>query len=118
MLERRYLQNIARIAFGLLLLAVLTLTLLPLAAISVATGNDKLQHGLAFFALALSAGIGWPKRISQTALGLLVLGALIEVLQGSELVGRDPSFGDWLADIVGVILGVVCATRARRVKAA
>ncbi len=37
-LERRFLQNIARIAFGLLLLAVLALTLLPHAGAVTLSG--------------------------------------------------------------------------------
>ncbi len=108
-------QNIARIAFGLLLLAVLAATLLPQATIPVASWNDKLQHAVAFFGLALLSGLGWPKRLAPFACGLLLLGATIEVLQGSELVGRDPSLADCLADSVGVLLGVACATSARRI---
>ena len=38
MLERRFLQNIARMAFGLLLLAVLALTLLPHAGAVTLSG--------------------------------------------------------------------------------
>lgn len=65
---------------------------------------DKLRHGVAFACLWVlgrqaRVGPGW-----ALALGLLVLGALIEVAQG--MTGyRQMSFWDWVADAAGVALG-------------
>jgi VanZ family protein len=65
---------------------------------------DKLQHAVSFGVLAwLGTRAGyrlWP----MLALGLLALGASIEVLQGFTPT-RTAEFGDWLADAAGVACG-------------
>jgi hypothetical protein len=40
------------------------------------------------------------------ALGLLIVGGVIEIAQGG-LVDRDTQFGDWVADAVGIGLAVL-----------
>ncbi|MQA35566.1 VanZ family protein [Modestobacter roseus] len=68
-------------------------------------GVDKLVHLLLFATLAVSgrwAGVG-----RGVLAGLLVLYAAgSELLQATDLVGRDASVGDLLADVVGVLLGL------------
>ncbi|MGY1857428.1 VanZ family protein [Modestobacter sp. SYSU DS0290] len=77
-------------------------------------GVDKLVHLLLFAVLAVSgrwAGVG------RSALaGILVLYAAVsELLQGTDLVGRDASVADLLADVVGVLVGLAAwAALARR----
>jgi VanZ family protein len=69
-------------------------------------GVDKLVHLSLFLVLALT---GRWSGIGRTVLaGVLVpYAALSEVLQGTDLVGRDASVADWLADVVGVLAGLL-----------
>jgi VanZ family protein len=73
---------------------------------------DKLKHVVAFAVLVMlgtRAGFrAWP----MLALGLLALGAAIEVLQEFTPT-RTASFGDWLADAAGIACGLF-VDRARR----
>ena len=69
-------------------------------------GVDEAVHGALFDALAFTArwaGIG-----RAVTAGLMVLYAAVsEALQATDLVQRDASLGDWLADVVGVLAGLV-----------
>jgi VanZ family protein len=76
-------------------------------------GIDKLVHAALFAALAVTgswAGVGR----GVLAPVLVLYAAASEVIQG--LIGRDAAVGDWLADVVGVLLGLlVWQWLARRV---
>ena len=99
-------KGTARLAFVATLVAVLLLTLLPVPAMFERLGNDKVEHMLAFFTLAVLGGLGWPQARAWLATALLVVGALIEVLQGTSLIHRDMDVMDWLADAAGIMLGM------------
>ncbi|MGV8930054.1 MAG: VanZ family protein [Brevundimonas sp.] len=62
---------------------------------------DKAAHFIAFGLILWSLGVLF-RRLPRVAVAALavVIGAAVEVLQG--YVGRDPSWGDLLADILGV----------------
>lgn len=62
---------------------------------------DKLAHVVAFFLIAASLRILFP-RLSFVLISVATLGvgAGVEIIQG--FVGRDPSLGDMAADAVGV----------------
>lgn len=81
--------------------------------------GDKVSHFLAYAALAGSAGIGFGPRFSHTvtAAGLVVFGALIEVLQAMGGT-REGDLIDILANAAGVatgLLGAVVVTSILRV---
>ena len=109
-------KGTARLAFVATLVAVLLLTgvwcqvggsqALPVPAMFERLGNDKVEHMLAFFTLAVLGGLGWPQARAWLATALLVVGALIEVLQGTSLIHRDMDVMDWLADAAGIMLGM------------
>jgi VanZ family protein len=85
-------------------------TALPPSAFSM---WDKAQHALAFVALAVLGLQAYPGRWVRLWLGLLLLGAAIEVAQ--TVVGwRQGDVADWVADAVGVALGVVLFRALRR----
>lgn len=64
---------------------------------------DKAQHFIAFYVLAGLGALGFAKRSTWLlAVGLVVLGALIEILQGTPLIHRDAEFFDLVADTLGV----------------
>lgn len=64
---------------------------------------DKVEHFSAYLALTAWFTAAFPRRWLWVALAFAVLGGLVEVLQG--YTGRDPEWGDWLADCIGVAVG-------------
>lgn len=78
-------------------------------------------HALAFFALALFAAVhvaaSWPPaerlRPLTRLLAALVAFALLDEL-AQQWAGRDPSLADWLADVSGILLGVLLGSQLTR----
>ncbi|MGY2129045.1 VanZ family protein [Blastococcus sp. SYSU DS0617] len=72
---------------------------------SAPAGVDKVVHLALFAALASSgrwAGIG--SRVLAPL--LLVYAAVSEVVQGVPALNRSTSLADWVADAIGVLLGL------------
>ncbi|OZE28576.1 hypothetical protein CH262_02725 [Rhodococcus sp. 05-2255-1e] len=72
--------------------------------------SDKIIHCILFAALAYTsrlAGIGWVK----TALWVSAFAVVSEFLQAILPLGRSGSAADALADVVGIALGLVAASR-------
>jgi VanZ family protein len=71
--------------------------------------SDKALHFIAYFGLAAMAAVGFKNRrpVLLASLGLIVLGGVLEVVQG--FTGRDMSFYDELANTAGVIVGAISA---------
>ncbi len=71
--------------------------------------TDKALHFIAYFGLAAMAAAGLRSRraVFGASFGLIVLGGILEIVQG--FTGRDMSFYDELANIAGVIAGAVTA---------
>ena len=69
---------------------------------------DKLDHFTAYFGLSL-ATLGWglKRSLVWVFLGVVALGATLEFLQ--SLVGRDGEWGDFIANDLGALLGMVLA---------
>jgi len=95
----------------LLIVAVSYLALTPKPPVSIDFGWDKLNHVLAFTALAFSASLGYPASRGMRLLllcGLLAFGGLIEALQ-LFVPGRSSEWGDLLGDSIGVASGAIIA---------
>ncbi len=104
----------------LLVVAVSYLALIPMPPKGVDFGWDKLNHLLAFAALALAACLSYPaSRRTRILLlcGLLGFGGLIEILQ-LFVPGRSSEWGDLFADAIGIALGAALATLVLRVASA
>jgi VanZ family protein len=83
--------------------------------------NDKLVHATTFVVLSALFAAGWPRwGFWRILLLLSAIGAMIEVVQGTRLIGRDASAYDWLADTVATLamLAVVMLVRRRRLRRA
>jgi len=95
-------------ALGLLLVAiVLTLSLLPTVDVPVQGFNDKVNHTLAFAAMAgWFAGLYPRKRWWWVAGALLMLGGAIEILQWIMALGREAEWLDVAADATGIAIGL------------
>ena len=93
------------------------LALTPVPPSVIDTGWDKLNHVLAFSALAFSAQMAWrPMRRGRwwLLIGLLAFGGLIEVLQ-LGVPGRLAEWADLLADGAGIGIGAsMAALRLRQ----
>ncbi|MFP8778190.1 VanZ family protein [Hydrogenophaga sp. RWCD_12] len=66
---------------------------------------DKAQHAAGFAALAFIGRVAYPLRLRRLLIGLLFYGALIELAQ-SATGWRYGDANDWLADAVGIVIGV------------
>ena len=92
--------------FGLLLATVLLL--IPSYAVPKAFDfYDKAQHGLVFVALAVAGLMAHPRRLKTVCMWLCVYGGLIEVLQSTVTTTRHGDVVDWLADTLGIVVGLV-----------
>jgi VanZ family protein len=92
-----------------LVLALITLSLLPPIATLVARGEDKLLHAMAYGTLMLYySGLVRPRLYLVVVVGLMGLGIAIEALQG--YVGyRAAEADDVIANGVGIATGLVLA---------
>jgi hypothetical protein len=107
---------LARGAFAVAVLVSLAVLFAPASDVpSSPPGVDKIVHASLFAALALT---GRWAGVSRVVLGpaLVLYAAASEVVQG--WIGRDAAVGDWVADVVGVLLGLLAwewfARRAAR----
>lgn len=96
---------LAGLALTVAVIAITVLALLPPPQVPVSTGWDKLNHGLAFLALALLADHTWLRRDfwRWSAPLLLAYGLGIEIAQGLTS-NRDSSLLDILANGVGIVI--------------
>jgi len=120
-----YLHRIAnatrpwRWLLALLVVAVALLALTPAPPVELGVGWDKLNHVLAFTALALCAALGYrtPRALQLVMLAaLLGFGGLIEVLQ-QYVPNRSAEWGDLRADAIGIGIGALvaaCVLRRQR----
>lgn len=79
-------------------------------------GMDKIVHFIMFFVLSIGVWFDYakkiyPKRINMhnfiwCALLIVGFGGLIEILQGLMGLGRTASWGDFIADAIGAIIGI------------
>ena len=86
----------------ILLVGLITLMIGPFQDVEAASGIwDKAAHFVAFGLILWSFGVLFRRLPRLWAAGLVIaLGGAVEVVQG--LVGRDASWGDLLADSLGV----------------
>ena len=93
----------------LLAVIIAVLTLAPLSSESV-PGSDKLHHGLAFAVLAFPLPFVRPRFVWPIIIGVSVYGGLIEVIQ--PLFGREASWYDFFADLIGASLGGILGVQS------
>jgi VanZ family protein len=81
---------------------------------------DKWLHVVGYAGLAFIAATAWrarrplgPVQYALLLLGLGAYAALDEALQLLPFVGRNADVGDWVADMVGAVIGLALFTGAR-----
>jgi len=92
---------------ALLTVLVVIASLVPARDLPRLHVSDKVEHILAYLALALwFGGLIAPRGYFRLALGLLALGGGIEIAQGLMGLGRQADWYDFYADALGVALGL------------
>ena len=77
-------------------------------------GSDKLVHFLAFAALSFPLARTGRFRLLPVFIGASAFGGAIELIQPS--FNRSADVNDWVADVVGVILGIGLGLLYRRLR--
>ena len=101
---RKYLD----IPITLIVTLILTVAMLwPLEAPPPAPdGSDKVVHLIAFAALSFPLARTGRIGLIPVFVGASAFGGLIELIQPS--FNRSAEMNEWVADILGVVLGVLC----------
>ena len=98
---------LARGAFAVAVLVSLAVLFAPASDVpSAPPGVDKVVHLLLFAALA-GTGRWAGVRLRPLAVLLVVYAAVSELLQSLDVLSRSTSVADWLADVAGVLLGLL-----------
>ena len=77
-------------------------------------GSDKLVHLIAFAALAFPLARTGRFGLIPIFITSSIFGGLIELIQ--PYVNRSADIDDWIADIIGIILGILCGLTYRRLR--
>jgi VanZ family protein len=77
---------------------------------------DKIQHALVFLTISVAGCLAFKHQISLIIMGLTAFGAVIEVLQATLTTTRTGDFKDWLADIAGILIGLMIVAVYRQFK--
>lgn len=94
-----------------IVIAILTLT--PPIQMDMPAGSDKSYHFLAFAALALPLATVRPRWSPALLVVFSAYGAAIEIIQ--PYVGRSRELADLIADVVGIVCGLVLGWLVRRI---
>lgn len=98
---------VLRSTFVVALVVIFTLAMIPQPVVPMVVAfQDKLHHCAAFAVLMLMGWAGWPSRGLWVAGGLVLYGLLIEVAQDQFTTNRVGEPMDWLADSVGIAIGL------------
>ncbi len=101
-----FITRLARSAFAVGLVLVLVLSLMPASGLPSTDISDKIEHFLAYFALAAAGAAGFHGHRARIIIifSLIAFGILMEFGQLFS-PGRDPSIGDAIANSLGVLCG-------------
>lgn len=98
-------QSKAALALTFLVAVIVAaLTLAPISVPAPVENSDKIYHILAFAALAFPISLFRPDWLLFAILVFAVFGGAIEIIQ--PYVGRECNLSDWIADLVGIAIGV------------
>jgi hypothetical protein len=108
--------RLAPVVFGLLVGISFAMFLTPGEDVPQGSPDDKVVHALIFVALVVAgrwAQVPW----ARLGLGLAAYAALTEVLQATLPLNRDGNVPDFLADTIGICVGLLLAFSATRLVA-
>jgi hypothetical protein len=99
-----WLLRVAQVAFFAALVFTFYSAIIPPKLALHLAPWDKAEHFMAFYTLTGLAAAAFPRR-NLFILGALLsaFGALIEFVQGLDIVRRDRDFWDWVADTIAIM---------------
>ncbi len=104
MLRVSLLLRIAQAAFFAALIFTFYSAVIPPKQALQLVPWDKAEHFIAFYALTGLAVAAFPRRhLFIVGASLSGFGALIEFVQGLDIVHRDRDFWDWVADTIAIV---------------
>ena len=77
---------------------------------------DKIQHALVFLTISVAGCLAFKHQTSLIIVGLTIFGAIMEILQATLTTTRTGDVKDWLADIVGILIGLMIVAIYRQFK--
>jgi VanZ family protein len=77
-------------------------------------GSDKVVHFIAFAALVFPLARTGRFGLLPVFIGAAACGGAIELIQPNFNRGAD--LNDWVADVIGVVLGIACGLLYRRLR--
>jgi hypothetical protein len=96
--------RLAQVAFFAALIFTFYSAVIPPAQAVQLVPWDKAEHFIAFYALTGLGVAAFPRRhLLLLAVLLSGFGALIEFVQGLDIVHRDRDFWDWVADTIAIV---------------
>jgi len=95
---------------GLLMLAIATLSLIPLPELPPTPGSDKTHHFIAYAALMFPTALRRPRHWLWIGLAFVAFSGVIELVQ--PLANRHMEAADLLANSIGVLCGILAARLA------
>jgi VanZ family protein len=105
-ISETHLLTLWRLLAWCALLTVVAGSLHPAPPLPEFQWSDKLFHIVAYFGLMVLFGEAYPNRLRTAALGLIMLGMLLELLQGLSGT-RFAEWSDAVANTLGVGVGVL-----------
>ena len=102
----QFLKRTMPTVFGLAIVVTTVMLLIPSYAVPKAFDfYDKAQHALVFMSLTVVGLMAFPSHLKAVCFGLFVYGGVMEVLQSSLTTTRHGDIVDWVADVIGIVLG-------------
>ena len=97
-----------------LAVTIAVMSLLPISGQASVPHADKVQHLIAYGALAGLVGLGWPRlRLPAVVALAAAFGVGVEVAQGLSGTGRTPSLADAVANTLGALIAAGVLSRIR-----
>jgi VanZ family protein len=102
----QFLKRTMPTVFGLAIVVTTVMLLIPSYAVPKAFDfYDKAQHALVFMSLTVVGLMAFPSRLKAVCFGLFMYGGVMEVLQSLLTTTRHGDIVDWVADVIGSVLG-------------
>lgn len=97
-----------RVAALVCVLAMAWFAFRPSASVPDGLPWDKANHFAGFLVLTMVTACAWPRRPRYVLSAFLIAwGVIIELVQGTDFIGRDADVRDVVADAVGVGAGLL-----------